>query len=603
MPLVAGTRLGAYEILAPLGAGGMAEVYRARDTTLGRDVALKLLPAGMASDPDRLARFEHEARTVAGLSHPNIVVLHSMDRDGDTHFLTMELVEGRSLDTYVAADLPLPRVLELGIELADALTAAHEQGVIHRDLKPTNVMLTRDGRVKVLDFGLAKLARPEPPPDISAAATVAAPITRVGQVVGTLPYMAPEQVRGEGADARSDVFSLAVVLYELVANRRPFTGETSADLTSAILRDKPTPLGELRPDLPNDLERIVSRCLEKDPNERIQTARDVSNELRRLRNSLQGRDAAPGTPGRDPAAAAEPWAPTRAALAVLPFDNLTRDPQQEYFAEGMVEEIVTGLSRIKWLFVISRNSTSIYKDRPIEVTAIGRELGVRYLLQGSVRRSGDHVRVTGRLIDAPTGALVWADRYEAPWGDIFSLQDEMTMSVIGAVEPTLRKAEVERVRRKRPDSLDAYELFLRALPLATTAMPEDADMALRFLDEAIRLEPDYAAAHGILAWCHEQRYLRGGLHADTRQNALMHARAAIAAGADDAWRWGWEASSSGFSKRISRPRSRRLTARSPSARPRLSPSDSARSSGPTAGISRWPSRMPVRGFGSARWIR
>lgn len=224
----------------------------------------------------------------------------------------------------------------------------------------------------------------------------------------------------------------------------------------------------------------------------------------------------------------------RASIAVLPFDNLSEDRAQDYFADGIVEEIVTGLSRIKWLFVISRNSTSIYKGRAIDVRSAGRELGVRYMLQGSVRRSGNHVRVTGQLIETETAAHVWADRYDGTLGDIFALQDEMTMSVIGAVEPTLRKAEIERARRKRPDNLDAYDLFLRALPLVATAMPENADKALLLLDEAIRLEPDYAIVHGFIAWCHEQRYLRGGLRGETREAARRHAHLAIQTGADDA---------------------------------------------------------------------
>ena len=224
----------------------------------------------------------------------------------------------------------------------------------------------------------------------------------------------------------------------------------------------------------------------------------------------------------------------RPSIAVLPFDNLSGDQEQDYFADGMVEEIVTGLSRIKWLFVISRNSTLIYKGRPIDVKAVGRDLGVRYVLQGSVRRSGDRVRVTGQLIESETAMQVWADRYNGTLGDIFALQDEMTMSVIGAVEPSLRKAEIERSRRRRPDNLDAYDLFLRALPFASTAMPENADRALELLEAALRLEPDYAVVHGFIAWCHEQRYLRAGLHCETRDAARKHARAAIAAGSDDA---------------------------------------------------------------------
>ena len=224
----------------------------------------------------------------------------------------------------------------------------------------------------------------------------------------------------------------------------------------------------------------------------------------------------------------------RPSIAVLPFDNLSGDREQEYFADGIVEEIITGLSRIKWLFVISRNSSFIYKGKPVDVKTAGRALGVRYMLEGSVRRSGNRVRLTGQLIETETATQVWADRYDGTLGDIFTLQDEMTMSVIGAIEPTLLKAEVERARRKRPDSLDAYDLFLRALPFAAAAMPDDADKALRFLAEAIRLEPDYAAVHGYIAWCHEQRYLRGGLRAETREAGRVHAHAAITTGSDDA---------------------------------------------------------------------
>jgi adenylate cyclase len=224
----------------------------------------------------------------------------------------------------------------------------------------------------------------------------------------------------------------------------------------------------------------------------------------------------------------------RPSIAVLPFENLSDDREQEYFADGMVAEIITGLSHIKWLFVISRNSTFFYKGKPIDVKTVGRELGVRYVLEGSVQRSGNNVRVIGQLIETETATHVWADRYDGTLGDIFSLQDEMTMSVIGAVEPSLRKVEIERAKRKRPDNLDAYDLFLRALPFATTAMPEHADKALQLLEQALKLEPDYAVVHGYIAWCHEQLYLRGGLHDETRRAAIKHARAAIASGSDDA---------------------------------------------------------------------
>lgn len=289
MPLASGTRLGAYEIIAALGAGGMGEVYRARDPRLGREVAVKVLPEAVASSPDRVARFKREARTVAGLNHPNIVTLFSVEEDGHTHFLTMELVEGESLDqAVVPGGLPIARVLEIAVPLAQALAAAHERGIVHRDLKPANVMLTRDGRVKVLDFGLARLAtHEESDPSNSEVPTVEFMTSVPGQIAGTVPYMAPEQIRGEPLDGRTDLFALGVLLYELLAGRRPFGGGTPADIGSAILRDRPEPLAGLRPDLSGDMHRIVERCLEKDPERRYPSATEVATELRLLQSALE----------------------------------------------------------------------------------------------------------------------------------------------------------------------------------------------------------------------------------------------------------------------------------------------------------------------------
>ena len=525
MPLAPGTRLGAYELVGTLGAGGMGEVHRAHDTRLRRDVALKVLPEEVASSPERLARFEREARIVASLNHPNIVTLHSIEEAAGIRFLTMELVEGRSLADLIApGGLPLGQVLDLIVPLAEALAAAHEKGVVHRDLKPANVMVTHEGRVKVLDFGVAKLMTPDARTKATGSGDPSPQLSMTGEIIGTVSYMAPEQMFGEAVDARTDLFSLGILIFELVTGERPFGGTSLWEVASAVMREEAPALASIRPEVSADLDRIVSRCLEKQPERRFQQARELANEARALSRVLE-RGTLP-TPASAPASIA--------SIAVLPFANLSGDPEQEYFADGIVEEIITGLSRIKWLFVISRNSTFIYKGKPIDVRAVGRNLGVRYVLQGSVRRSGDHVRVTGQLIETETAANVWANRYDGTLGDIFALQDELTMSVIGAVEPSLRQAEVERVRRKRPDSLDAYDLFLRALPLATTAIAEDADQALQYLTKAIELEPNYAAAHGLLAWCHEQRYLRGGLRADARHAALLHAHAAIEVGSDDA---------------------------------------------------------------------
>jgi dienelactone hydrolase len=308
MALTPGTRLGPYEIVTPLGAGGMGEVYRARDPRLDREVAVKVLPADVMQEPDRLARLEREARAVASINHPNIVVLHSIEEDHGVHFLTMELVDGQGLERVVASGpLPIARVVDIGIAISDALAAAHGKGVVHRDLKPANVMLTAEGRVKVLDFGLAKLAASEPPTAVPQGATVAASLSNPGEILGTAPYMAPEQIRGEPVDARTDLFALGVLLYELAAGRRPFAGATPADLASAILRDVPSPLTSVRTGLTDGLERIVRRCLEKSPGARFQSAVEVGSELRRVKHDLEG-----GT-----VAKRRRWTPVMAAGFVL----------------------------------------------------------------------------------------------------------------------------------------------------------------------------------------------------------------------------------------------------------------------------------------------
>jgi len=346
MSLTPGTRLGAYEIRSALGKGGMGEVYRARDTRLDRDVALKVLPTELAAAPDRLARLEREAKAVAALNHPNLVTLHSIEEADGTRFLTMELVEGDTLDRQVApGGVPLPRLLELAIPLADALAAAHAKGIVHRDLKPSNVMVSREGRVKVLDFGLAKLAADAADAPAGASqATMQAPISAVGLVVGTVPYMAPEQLRGEPADARTDLFSLGVLLYELATGQRPFGGASSAEISSAILRDTPAPALALRGDLPRDLDRVLGRCLEKDPERRVQTAKDVRNELELVRRALVPGAAAAPVVTAAPSAPRAPapvsaLAPAKDApsIAVLPFVNRSADAEDEYFSDGLAD--------------------------------------------------------------------------------------------------------------------------------------------------------------------------------------------------------------------------------------------------------------------------
>jgi TolB-like protein/predicted Ser/Thr protein kinase len=454
MTLGDGGRLGPYEVLGPLGAGGMGEVYLARDTKLRREVALKVLPPEIEGDADRRARFEREARAVAALNHPNIVTVHAIEEHDGRQVIVMERVEGRPLSAVLGpGGLPLARVLEIAEAVADALAAAHEKGVVHRDLKPANVMLTEEGRVKVLDFGLAKQLAPLEALDSTAPTETR---TTEGQVVGTVPYMAPEQLRGERVDARADIFALGVMLYEMVTGARPFQGASSADLVSAILREEPAPLAVARPDLPPRFVRLVTRCLEKDARRRLQSALDLRHELRDLADELREAPRTPAGPGgeaRPPVAARRrPWlwwalaglaalaavglwqlprlrslapgpggTPGIRSIAVLPFDNLTHDPSQDYFVDGLHDALITELAKLGCFGVTSRNSVLRFKGKALPMKDVARELGVDALMEGSVLRTGSRLRITAQLIRGTTDEHLWAESYDRDIGDVLAL--------------------------------------------------------------------------------------------------------------------------------------------------------------------------------------
>ncbi len=501
MPLTLGSRLGPYEILAPLGAGGMGEVYLARDPRLKRDIAIKVLPADVTSSPDRLARLEREATTVAGLNHPNIVVLHSVEEDGGIRFLTMELVEGRSLaDLVTPGGLPLAQILDLGMSLADALVAAHEKGVVHRDLKPANVMVTREGRVKVLDFGLAKLAQTRSDVNATQAATLAAPLSEVGQVVGTMPYMAPEQIRGELVDARTDLFSLGIVIYELAGGTRPFTGQSSVDIGSAILRDSPPSLRSLRADLPGELVHIVERCLEKSPRERFQTAQDVLNELRSVRRTLERGESAP-----------RQKSDKIASIAVLPFVNRSASADDEYFSDGLADELLNTLAKIKGLRVTARTSSFHFKGKDTTIAEVGKALDVATVLEGSVRKAGNRVRISVQLVSVASSSQLWSEIYDRTLEDIFAVQDDIAHSVVKELRTTLlgeaadseasgwAKAEVAKAARGRGTHPEAHRLFLQARYLIDRLDREDLAKGIEYLKHALELEPEFALAWAELS--------------------------------------------------------------------------------------------------------
>jgi eukaryotic-like serine/threonine-protein kinase len=495
--LTPGVRLAHYEIAAQLGAGGMGEVWRAHDTRLGRDVALKVLPAEMAADPERLERFRREAKALAALDHPGVVTVHSVEEADGVHFLTMQLVDGQPLDRLIPADgLPLPRLLEIAISLAEALAAAHERGIVHRDLKPANVMVSGDGRVKVLDFGLAKVTEV----GRESAATVTHALTGDGVVMGTVPYMSPEQVSGRAVDRRTDIFALGVVIYEMATGRRPFLGPSPAELVSAILRDAPPPLAELRPGLPADLAEFVGRCLQKHAEDRFATAGDLLAALQALRRRLESGAAAP---------AAEPAAPGL-SIVVVPFVNLSPDPDNEYFSDGLTEEIIADLSKVRALRVISRTSSMQLKGAKKDVRTIGRELGVRYVLEGGVRKAGNSLRITAQLIDATSDAHLWSEKYSGTLDDVFEVQERVSREIVRSLDITLTAEEQQRLAERPIANVRAFELFLQARQEVRRYAVDRAGALTR---EAMRIEGETPALKNLLTWAKVMQ-VRAGMSPD-----------------------------------------------------------------------------------------
>jgi eukaryotic-like serine/threonine-protein kinase len=496
---VIGRTLAHYRITAAIGAGGMGEVYRATDTRLGRDVALKVLPTEMARDPERLERFRREAKALAALDHPGVVTVHSVEEADGVHFLTMQLVEGQPLDRLIPADgLRLARLLEIAIALAEALAAAHERGIVHRDLKPANVMVTPDGRVKVLDFGLAKVA------DVGreSAATVTHALTGEGVVMGTVPYMSPEQVSGRAVDRRTDVFALGVIVYEMATGRRPFLGPSPAELVSAILRDAPPPLAELRPGLPVDLAGVVGRCLKKRAEDRFPTAGELLAALQALRRRLES--------GASPAAATLEAGTTGPSIVVVPFANLSPDPDNEYFSDGLTEEIISDLSKVKALRVISRTSAMQLKGAKKDVRAIGRELGVRYVLEGGVRKAGNSLRITAQLIDATSDAHLWSEKYSGTVDDVFEVQERVSREIVRSLDITLSAEEQQRLAERPIASVRAFELFLQARQEVRRYAIERAVALTR---EAMRIEGEAPALANLLTWAKVMQ-VRAGMSPD-----------------------------------------------------------------------------------------
>ncbi len=477
MSLEAGRNLSHYRLIEKIGEGGMGVVWKAKDTRLDREIAIKLLPEDLAGDPERLGRFKREAKAAAALNHPNIVTLHSVEEADGAHFITMELVEGKSLSRLIPHDgFPVERFLELALPLAEAVAAAHERGVTHRDLKPGNIMVSDEGHLKVLDFGLAKLR--ESAGDDRPSEDSTKTLTRDGLVLGTMPYMSPEQLQGKRVDHRSDIFALGIILYEMATGQRPFRGDNAAELASSILRDAPPMLTELNRAMPADLARIVRHCLQKDPDHRYQTARGLRGELEELRADLRK--------------AAEVGAERVPSIAVLPFADMSPQKDQEYFCDGMAEELIDGLAKLDGLKVASRTSAFQFKEGARDIREIGRRLAVRTVLEGSVRKAGNRLRITAQLVNVADGYHLWSDKYDRDLEDIFAIQDEISLAIVENLKVRLLGGEREKLVKRYTKNQEAYNLYHKGRYFWNRRYELGMKKSLEYFQQAIENDPLYA---------------------------------------------------------------------------------------------------------------
>ena len=525
MPFPPGAKLGSYVILATIGAGGMGEVYRARDTLLKRDVAIKVLAGWYSRDPEKLRQFQQEAEAAAALNHPNILSIYQIgDQDGVPYIVT-ELLQGQNLREHQGTvALPYQKALDYALQIAHGLAAAHAKRIVHRDLKPDNLFVTDDGRVKILDFGLAELMPVEPPSDANAP-TAEYPV-QAGKMLGTLRYMSPEQVRGQRADARSDIFAFGAILYEMFSGKRVFHGETHADVIGAILKENPPPLSQSAPDVPPGLERIIFRCLEKYPAQRFQSASDLAFALEALtdtRNAVQ-----PLPVGPTPRAGGGRWPrmlwfllPILALLllgfrigwsyfsfrtsaeirsiAVLPFENLSGNPAEDYFVEGMTDELTTELANIGALRVVSRTSSMHYKSTTKTLPEIATELRVDGVIEGSVLRSDQTVRITTQLVDAKTDKQLWARSYTRELKDVVQLQSELAHDIAEEIRITVTPGEQQRLASSRAVSPEVHEAYLKGRYHLNQGTEDQFRLAKGYFEQAVKMDPNYAPAYAGLA--------------------------------------------------------------------------------------------------------
>ncbi|MGE0130691.1 MAG: protein kinase [Blastocatellales bacterium] len=483
-----------YRIISLLGKGGMGEVWLAEDTRLKRKVALKLLPAEFTNDADRLRRFEQEALAISALNHPNIITIHEIGESDAGRFIVMELVSGQTLRAIAAEPVALDSLIAWGVQLAKALQVAHAAGITHRDIKPDNIMLRDDGYVKILDFGLARLM-PTTATDSEAATLMRQ--TTPGALLGTVAYMSPEQTRGETVTHASDIFSLGIVFYELAAGRHPFKADSLVGMLHSINSQSPEPPARLNPDIPGALESLILRMLEKEGRLRP-TAAEVDQALS---ESAQAADS-DSTTRRQQSALYAPEATAAPSIAVLPFANISNDPDNEYFCDGLAEELLNALSKIEALRVAARTSAFSFKGKETDIREIGQKLNVGAVLEGSVRKAGNRLRITAQLVNVADGYHLWSERYDRELQDIFDIQDEITLAIVDALKVKLLGAEKAAVTKRYTDNTEAYQLYLQGRFHFSKWTEEGFRKAIKCYEQALAHEPNYAPAFGGLAYCY-----------------------------------------------------------------------------------------------------